>query len=107
MIRRPPRSTLFPYTTLFRSYHNITQEWLNLGFARQAQAGGPTPNLEAGIANTAHPNAILLLQYPVPTDPTNLSDPPIFAPTAPQSACNPIDMYAPSEGERRDNTSRI
>src|SRR2546422_7071715 len=21
MIRRPPRSTLFPYTTLFRSYH--------------------------------------------------------------------------------------
>src|SRR3712207_7491966 len=25
MIRRPPRSTLFPYTTLFRSY-----SWLNL-----------------------------------------------------------------------------
>src|SRR5258708_30525122 len=24
MIRRPPRSTLFPYTTLFRSTHNIT-----------------------------------------------------------------------------------
>src|SRR5256885_10164837 len=23
MIRRPPRSTLFPYTTLFRSEHNI------------------------------------------------------------------------------------
>src|SRR5256885_13749257 len=23
MIRRPPRSTLFPYTTLFRSYHSI------------------------------------------------------------------------------------
>src|SRR2546430_9079955 len=23
MIRRPPRSTLFPYTTLFRSYRNI------------------------------------------------------------------------------------
>src|SRR2546427_6485060 len=22
MIRRPPRSTLFPYTTLFRSYHH-------------------------------------------------------------------------------------
>src|SRR5260370_103523 len=65
-------------------YHNITQEWLNLGFARQAQAGGPTPNLEAGIANTVHPNAILLLQYPFPPDPTNLIDPPRFAPTAPQ-----------------------
>src|SRR3712207_7577895 len=24
MIRRPPRSTLFPYTTLFRSVHNDT-----------------------------------------------------------------------------------
>src|SRR3712207_7364482 len=24
MIRRPPRSTLFPYTTLFRSLHGIT-----------------------------------------------------------------------------------
>src|SRR5260370_20129028 len=24
MIRRPPRSTLFPYTTLFRSYFNIS-----------------------------------------------------------------------------------
>src|SRR3712207_8959553 len=23
MIRRPPRSTLFPYTTLFRSRHNL------------------------------------------------------------------------------------
>src|SRR5258708_29511584 len=23
MIRRPPRSTLFPYTTLFRSYHVV------------------------------------------------------------------------------------
>src|SRR2546422_7410587 len=27
MIRRPPRSTLFPYTTLFRSYH---AEWMEL-----------------------------------------------------------------------------
>src|SRR5438132_7144866 len=26
MIRRPPRSTLFPYTTLFRSYHHEQKE---------------------------------------------------------------------------------
>src|SRR3712207_8240325 len=26
MIRRPPRSTLFPYTTLFRSVHNWAEE---------------------------------------------------------------------------------
>src|SRR3712207_8144411 len=25
MIRRPPRSTLFPYTTLFRSYEGMSQ----------------------------------------------------------------------------------
>src|SRR2546425_5067248 len=35
MIRRPPRSTLFPYTTLFRSVF-----WLLLAAAVQAQAGG-------------------------------------------------------------------
>src|SRR3712207_9115611 len=28
MIRRPPRSTLFPYTTLFRSH----DKWMNLKF---------------------------------------------------------------------------
>src|SRR3712207_6997699 len=29
MIRRPPRSTLFPYTTLFRSWgYSATHQWL-------------------------------------------------------------------------------
>src|SRR2546426_8277907 len=27
MIRRPPRSTLFPYTTLFRSLHEVGGTW--------------------------------------------------------------------------------
>src|SRR2546430_17633551 len=27
MIRRPPRSTLFPYTTLFRSWRAISPTW--------------------------------------------------------------------------------
>src|SRR2546429_6608087 len=27
MIRRPPRSTLFPYTTLFRSYYRDDHRW--------------------------------------------------------------------------------
>src|SRR5256885_5057750 len=27
MIRRPPRSTLFPYTTLFRSSVNVSSAW--------------------------------------------------------------------------------
>src|SRR2546430_10765203 len=29
MIRRPPRSTLFPYTTLFRSGHDEREQTLN------------------------------------------------------------------------------
>src|SRR5260370_18014506 len=28
MIRRPPRSTLFPYTTLFRSHHLFNEAYL-------------------------------------------------------------------------------
>src|SRR5690348_17470827 len=36
MIRRPPRSTLFPYTTLFRSVRDLGED-----AARDAQGGGP------------------------------------------------------------------
>src|SRR3712207_9169158 len=38
MIRRPPRSTLFPYTTLFRSVEDLAadrQQRLELGVPRQ------------------------------------------------------------------------
>src|SRR3989454_3576573 len=43
MIRRPPRSTLFPYTTLFRSEeYAMFDRLLRLGI---------TPQLEASIAN--------------------------------------------------------
>src|SRR5258705_8671704 len=36
MIRRPPRSTLFPYTTLFRSYANFIMACLthDIGYVR-------------------------------------------------------------------------
>src|SRR2546427_67099 len=30
MIRRPPRSTLFPYTTLFRSHKEFSMAWVYL-----------------------------------------------------------------------------
>src|SRR2546426_9051819 len=38
MIRRPPRSTLFPYTTLFRSPHRAPHDG---GRAVARRAGGP------------------------------------------------------------------
>src|SRR5258708_26457474 len=31
MIRRPPRSTLFPYTTLFRSVKRMSNKWFARG----------------------------------------------------------------------------
>src|SRR2546430_13580914 len=47
MIRRPPRSTLFPYTTLFRSYEYEMGAWTSAGgafaalvFFHDAKAGG-------------------------------------------------------------------
>src|ERR1043166_7260136 len=37
MIRRPPRSTLFPYTTLFRSRHRISKCVSGFGIAVRAR----------------------------------------------------------------------
>src|SRR5471030_453201 len=42
MIRRPPRSTLFPYTTLFRSNHLIAERRAKLTKLRER--GNPFPN---------------------------------------------------------------
>src|SRR5258707_4233802 len=40
MIRRPPRSTLFPYTTLFRSYHGIGPWYGQFRWNVRKDAGG-------------------------------------------------------------------
>src|SRR3712207_7781286 len=37
MIRRPPRSTLFPYTTLFRSLDDLSGELVAMGYERVEQ----------------------------------------------------------------------
>src|SRR3712207_259540 len=37
MIRRPPRSTLFPYTTLFRSFYADRAELVGLGVPLQSE----------------------------------------------------------------------
>src|SRR3712207_5964124 len=58
MIRRPPRSTLFPYTTLFRSLQERVFETLGMsreeaherfGFFLEAFAYGPPPHAGAAI----------------------------------------------------------
>src|SRR2546422_3073212 len=43
MIRRPPRSTLFPYTTLFRSLVEPSRQKRAIGSGDHGPPGGPTP----------------------------------------------------------------
>src|SRR2546426_10973213 len=64
MIRRPPRSTLFPYTTLFRSYLEARQrrktqvehQDIVVAAGREAQPFGAVPDqvrVEAGFGQAA------------------------------------------------------
>src|SRR5204863_536268 len=59
MIRRPPRSTLFPYTTLFRSPRRsgrafLRQRWLNNVLAREAAAGELRGDRKSTRLNSSH-----------------------------------------------------
>src|SRR5256886_2931183 len=54
MIRRPPRSTLFPYTTLFRSVNEYAPEHLQLA----------TRNPEALLSEIEHAGEVLLGDTP-------------------------------------------
>src|SRR3989442_8424650 len=54
MIRRPPRSTLFPYTTLFRSIADHGRPALDLGRADQARGLHDTrPELDRSEEHTS------------------------------------------------------
>src|SRR3712207_7829449 len=49
MIRRPPRSTLFPYTTLFRS--DLAQRLVDLGLLVGADLVGVVPEHALGLVD--------------------------------------------------------
>src|SRR3712207_8389578 len=50
MLRRPPRSTLFPYTTLFRSRPGASAELLQLaGVASEGEARGCSGHGDRGL----------------------------------------------------------
>src|SRR3989441_12924397 len=49
MIRRPPRSTLFPYTTLFRSMFVAGKDFFTTGKREKAMARIATGNYDAVI----------------------------------------------------------
>src|SRR3712207_7720182 len=54
MIRRPPRSTLFPYTTLFRSAPRGLQLPLQPGEHREGVAAGDRAHRDRRLVGRAH-----------------------------------------------------
>src|SRR2546421_12634395 len=62
MIRRPPRSTLFPYTTLFRSLHAATAAGLGIGLLPEflCRQGLATGRLKPVLSEWAVPAAAAL-----------------------------------------------
>src|SRR2546430_10188860 len=55
MIRRPPRSTLFPYTTLFRSRCRLAlAQRRRRGIRRRARAGPPGGDRKSTRLNSSH-----------------------------------------------------
>src|SRR3989441_6271605 len=53
MIRRPPRSTLFPYTTLFRSTGLLNNGGQQLAYANMASFGIEPPGDSSGVTADA------------------------------------------------------
>src|SRR2546429_5101374 len=95
MIRRPPRSTLFPYTTLFRSIHaefalepdrkreleeqNIVAEQLSLLHCHLRQFGQFIPDRKSTRLNSSHgyiSYAVFCLQKKQTTRARRLDAPP-------------------------------
>src|SRR5256885_10868248 len=54
MIRRPPRSTLFPYTTLFRSGAELSPRWVVPELDRQLSAPVSGGFPEADLTRVRH-----------------------------------------------------
>src|SRR5256885_13248377 len=66
MIRRPPRSTLFPYTTLFRSIHYAAAQeapwlWYETSDASRVPATGSHGDRKSTRLNSSH----LVISYAV------------------------------------------
>src|SRR5687768_17899605 len=56
MIRRPPRSTLFPYTTLFRSFSNEAATPCMRSLHKQGNSG-PSPPVTSGNSSKLNTKA--------------------------------------------------
>src|SRR3712207_8032926 len=62
MIRRPPRSTLFPYTTLFRSWVSaLTRAWRSSAMSYLARS--PTVEMSPAERSEEHTSELQSRQY--------------------------------------------
>src|SRR2546428_7719582 len=52
MIRRPPRSTLFPYTTLFRSLKQMLRDFIGIRVNRAKKSG--MVNITSSVNSTGY-----------------------------------------------------
>src|SRR2546427_6943550 len=55
MIRRPPRSTLFPYTTLFRSWRLWPAVWPAVHADAELHSLSSAPRLQEGVLDAPNP----------------------------------------------------
>src|SRR3712207_7844021 len=60
MIRRPPRSTLFPYTTLFRSLMKAL--WDSLPTARQGAYAASAADLAPMLVEAVRPGDVVMVK---------------------------------------------
>src|SRR2546421_6022242 len=71
MIRRPPRSTLFPYTTLFRSFNNVATGYVGTVHFSGGGTGAALPanyTFVAGDSGTHTFSNVTLTQAGARTD---------------------------------------
>src|SRR5256885_17003884 len=87
MIRRPPRSTLFPYTTLFRSSLEMRPS-MPLRSRTELFAGAPRPKLANPAARAPSPAS-----RPAPAAPA--------APPSPAVEPSPAFVAAPYDGAEK------
>src|SRR5256885_13052896 len=75
MIRRPPRSTLFPYTTLFRSDYLYVNDRLAKFYGVETNAAGDFVKVEFDpqqrSRGVTHPYLLPAFSYPKSTSPVH------------------------------------
>src|SRR5256885_8212066 len=99
MIRRPPRSTLFPYTTLFRSLRGANRRSVRACRARARRIGVPSPSdRKSTRLNSSH----LVISYAVFCLKKKTHSPPL-----PATCLHVLHPHSDLPHPRQENTSTL